>query len=300
MQYGHSRQRIKKVAVACVVAMLFGALLFHTRIYIILSDAFEFVRGEKSTEEALVLESCTREIQSVNSSPAATAIGNSYFGGDRRYNRDCARIAYMRATEIDPKGDRYTWYQLGRVNFLDGNFDQALQNLTTQLRYFNEDVPNVHYMLGLTYGYRAREGGGESDWKKTEEHFQRFITIDPRAPWPRVDLAWAYFAQGKYETMIPIVVEGLQFSPTNPWLLNMYGLALLNTGKEKEAYVQFKKAGGNLQTLTPEDWGRSYPGNDPADWEHGLSEMRRLIEVNLELASTSMKSTESEAVYTIM
>ena len=89
------------------------------------------------------------------------------------------------------------WYQAGRVDFINGNFDEALLKFDTQIQYFGDQVPNVYYMIGLTNGFKARTTGYEGDWKKAEEGFQKSITFFRGAPWPYVDLAWIYFSQGK-------------------------------------------------------------------------------------------------------
>jgi hypothetical protein len=84
--------------------------------------------------------------------------------------------------------------------------------------------------------------------------------------------------------MIPVLEEGISYRPDNAWLRNMYGLALLNTDRKEEALVQFTRTRELAALLTEEEWGRSYPGNDPAVWGNGLSEFREIIEKNIVLA----------------
>lgn len=210
--------------------------------------------------------------------------GQYYFNSDDDpngpYDLEKARAYYEAALAKDPQVDELAWYQLGRIDFLEGDFDTAIERFGKQREYFADTIPNVHYMLGLTYGYRARWGGRESDWQKAEDEFDLFIGIAPTAPWPRVDLAWVYFAQGKYEDMVPVLEEGLQYHPDNAWLLNMYGLALLNTGDRQKAHDVFVHAKESAAELSLADWGKTYPGNDPADWPRGLTEFRETIEKN--------------------
>jgi tetratricopeptide (TPR) repeat protein len=215
--------------------------------------------------------------------------GQYYFNsGDNPsgvYDLALARANYEAAIAADPKGSPIQWYQLGRIDFLEGKFDAALQKFQTQIEYFDDRVPNVYYMIGLTYGYKARAENDTASWEKGEEAFETFITYAPESPWPRVDLAWLYFSQGKFDAMLPLLTEGLQYRPENPWLLNMYGLALLNTGDREGAHEALAKAKAAADALTLEDWGRSYSGNNPATWAQGLAEFRGVIEKNLSLTA---------------
>lgn len=216
-------------------------------------------------------------------------LGQYYFNHDSDpggpYDLALARTHFQKAVADDPRVDPLAWYQLGRVEFIEGNFDAALADFDKQIEYFGDGIPNVYYMIGLTYGYKARQSGEESDWQGAEEAFSTFITYAPQAPWGRVDLAWVYFAQGKFEAMLPVLEEGITFRPENPWLRNMYGLALLNTGNKQQAHEEFLRARDLASVLTPEEWGKAYPGNNPEIWGQGLDEFRGIIEKNITLAS---------------
>lgn len=218
-------------------------------------------------------------------------LGQYYFNhgdhADGAYDLKKARQYYEAAIASDPKGYNLVWYQLGRIDFIEGKFLSALYKFDKQIEYFGDEIPNVYYMIGLTYGYKARQSGEEEDWERGAEGFKKYIEFDPTSPWARVDLSWIYFAQGKYEEMIEPLEEGLLHNPENAWLLNMYGLALMNTERREEALQEFLKAREAASKLTTEDWGKSYPGNNPADWEQGLSEFRTAISKNIELAQGS-------------
>ena len=216
-------------------------------------------------------------------------LGQYYFNHDEDpagpYDLEKARHYYKQAIADNPKGNVLLWHQLGRIDFLEGEFEAAIYKFNKQLEYFGEELPNVHYMLGLTYGYQARQEGGDNTWQQAEEHFMTYLTYDPQSPWARVDLAWVYFAQGKYEEMLEPLEVGLTHHPDNAWLLNMYGLALLNNGKKEKAGRYFEWAKEAAAKLTVADWGQSYPGNDPTVWEQGLSEFREVIEKNIALVN---------------
>lgn len=215
-------------------------------------------------------------------------IGQYYFNHDNDpagpYDITKAQIYYEREIAENPKGNNLVWYQSGRIDFINGDFSSALDKFDKQIEYFGDSVHNVYYMIGLTYGYKARAGNDQEDWKRAEDAFKRFIDFSPKAPWSRVDLAWIYFSQGKYEEMLPVLEAGLEYKQDNPWLLNMYGLALLNTGQKEKAREQFYKAKAQAALLTVEDWGNAYPGNNPDAWGDGLAEFRDIIEKNVLLS----------------
>jgi hypothetical protein len=70
----------------------------------------------------------------------------------------------------------------------------------------------------------------------------------------------------------------------NPWFLNMYGLALMNTGAADKAVEMLTHAVALSSTIQPEYWAAVYPGNSPADWQEGTEEFSQALKLNLELA----------------
>lgn len=217
---------------------------------------------------------------------SAFELGEYYFNHDSdqggAYDLSMAKLYYLQAISEEPDNP-FAIYQYGRILFIEGDFNGALKAFAFLERRFDDRIPNMYYMLGLVYGYKAREHGDTLDWERAEASFEKFIPYAPQSPWPRVDLAWVYFAQGKFEEMIPIVEEGLLHRPNNPWLLNMYGLALFNQGEIDQAREIFTQALEAAKLLTEEDWGKSYPGNDPAVWGQGLASFKELIAKNVAL-----------------
>lgn len=237
-------------------------------------------------ENDRVSQDCMKEVAKLTSAQALGEMGDAYFGGARGYDLTCARKAYERAVSIDVRGYPTAWYQMGRIDFLHEEYNGALIKLAKQQELFGDDVPNVHYMFGLTYGYSASREGNAYKWNRAEEGFTRFLDFFPENPWGRTDLAWILFSQGKFHEMKPVLEKGLETHPRHPWLLNMYGLALLNTGERERAHEYFIQSFAEAELLTPESWGASYPGNDPKIWETGLREMQRSIAHNIEISKS--------------
>lgn len=240
-----------------------------------------------------VTSKCQGEIEYSVDAEDAVVRGDAYLNGVNGYNLSCARLAYEHAISLNPTGSAFAWHQLGRTHFLSGNYESAIEKFEMQQKYFGDTLPNVHYMLGLTYGYRARKTNNAEDWVRAEEAFKTYVALDTRSPWARTDLAWVYFAQGKFEEMKEPVEQGLIENPTHPWLLNMYGLALMNTDDTEGAHAYFKAALTSARTLTPVDWGRAYPGNDPSTWDKALRDMVALIEKNMQLTAPPQEEVPS-------
>lgn len=230
-----------------------------------------------------VIEELPRELEGTT----AFEKGQYYFNSDAEeggvYDIVKAQEHYEEEIANNPKGNKVVWYQSGRIDFINGNFDRALEKFATQVEYFGEEVPNVYYMIGLTYGYKARQTNDPQDWKQAEDNFVKAVELFNKAPWPYVDLAWIYFSQGKFQEMKPVLEKGLAVDSNNPWLLNMYGLALFNTGDTDLAREYFIFAQEMAEKLTVVDWGKSYPGNNPEIWGRGLSEFKEMIAKNKEL-----------------
>ncbi|MBI2025588.1 tetratricopeptide repeat protein [Candidatus Kaiserbacteria bacterium] len=203
----------------------------------------------------------------------AFEIGNYFFNGGA-YDLDVAERAFKKAQRIDPEllGPRY---QLARIAFLRGNFYDALR-LANEEFALHPEFKRTHYLLGLIYGYSG-------NYEFAAREFLAFLEWDPKSWAAWNDLAWVYFARGDFVRAEEAARSGLEHNPGNSWLLLSRGTALLNLGKKKEAEEALVGAQAAARTLGADDWGRAYPGNDPALYAEGLLEMRNVIERNLAL-----------------
>jgi tetratricopeptide (TPR) repeat protein len=212
-----------------------------------------------------------------------------YYFSDEHYDVEKARYYYTQSIQADPEGEVLQWYQLARINFIEGDFEGALYNLDKQYEYFGEQVPNINYTYGLVYGFRADLEKKPEDFKLAEKHFLKFLESEPDSPWARVDLAWIYFSMREFPNMITALQPVYDEQQNNPWVLNMYGLALLNTGKTKEAVEHLSRANDLASGVVPEDWAAVYPGNSPAHWEAGTAEFKKAVQMNLQLAQRRLQ-----------
>jgi len=223
-------------------------------------------------------------------------LGQLYFNAEESfwypYDIEKAEYYYKLATqEEESVSNDELWYQLGRTHFIQGEFAEAITAFETQLELHGEVRANVYYMLGLTYAFKGKFFNTSYDWRLAEENFEYYVnTLYPETVFGRIDLAWIYFAQGKYEEMGPMLEIALEYDPRNPWTLNMYGLYLLNTNNAPGAADHFEQAKLAAAELTKAEWGDVYPGNDPAVWGTGIKEFNDIINKNLKLALLAVDS----------
>jgi tetratricopeptide (TPR) repeat protein len=211
-----------------------------------------------------------------------------YYFTSENYDLTKARRYYQESIRENPQENPYQWYQLSRINFIQGEFDTALHNLDMQIQYHGDAVQSVHYMYGLVYGFRADLYDREQDFELAEKHFLKFLEYVPDSPWGRVDLSWIYFSQREFGDMVAALEPVYEKEQNNPWFLNMYGLALYNTGENEKAVEYLSRATELSTNLTPENWSAIYPGNNPVDHQTGLDEFLVALNLNLELAKTGL------------
>ena len=208
----------------------------------------------------------------------ALEIGNYYFNvyGDGVYDLRRAQKYFERALFLDPNVPD-AWHQLARIDFLRGNFADALLKINKQIEIHGDSFMASYYMRGLINGYAGNLNQAEADFKK-------FLAWDSANWAAHNDLAWIYFKKGDYKKVEITAREGLVFDKSNPWLLISLGASLLNQGKKSEAKKIFESAQATAAALTEKDWNKAYPGNDPRIALKGLEEMKKTIEYNLELS----------------
>jgi len=204
------------------------------------------------------------------------AVGNSCFGGTF-YNIRCAEFFFDRAYERDKKLAGLN-YQLSRVYFLRGDFYMARRAINEEIRLY-PDYFRSYYIRGLVNGYAKDFPGAVSDFKE-------FLKYKEESWAGHNDLSWIYFQMGDFKNAESIARAGLIHSPYNPWLLNSLGIALINEKKYTDAVTVLSEGLVRLKALTPAQWGKAYPGNDPAIYKEGFTHVIEVVEANLSLAKS--------------
>lgn len=203
----------------------------------------------------------------------AFAIAEYYFNHGS-YDIKKAEYSYTRAIKLDPQY-KEAYYQRGRIFFIHGRFGSALTDIKTVLA-LDPEFKKAYYMYGLISGYAG-------DFDQAEYGFREFIKRDSFNWAGYNDLAWIYFKQGEFVKTRDTARLGLTQAPTNPWLNNIYGTALMNLGDTVGARSAFEAALTESEQMSGADWGRAYPGNDPTLYQSGIEETRSVIRHNLSL-----------------
>jgi tetratricopeptide (TPR) repeat protein len=205
-------------------------------------------------------------------------VGEAFFGGvPTLYNVDIARFFYKQALifdSVDGLPPPYTHYQLSRLHFIEGDLQEALDEIDREFQAY-PDHTHTYYIKGLTLGYMNRE-------KEAIDAFAKFIAYMPDSWAARNDKAWLHFRIGEIDEAMATILPAAQAHPDNPWVMNMFGVLLMNQGYYREAENAFTQALTIAEAMTKEDWGRAYPGNSPQIYGVGLEAMRASIKKNIE------------------
>ncbi len=202
-------------------------------------------------------------------------VGDQFFGGKLPYSLGVADTFFQTAILINPKVPD-AWHQRARISFLQGDFDTALMQINTQLDLHGDSFMPSYYIRGLIAGY-------DKKYLMAEKDFSRFLEWSPYNWAAANDLAWIYFAQGKFKEAADVTAKTLLTSPDNPWVLMSHAMSVYNLGDSKTALKELLHAKEEVEKLTHAQWSRAYPGNDPAIAPEGLAEFKETVEKNIEL-----------------
>lgn len=205
-------------------------------------------------------------------------IGSSHMGGNEEYNRELAEHFISAAIQLDERLP-YVHYQRSRLYFLDERYAKALAEVNKELEY-NPQFSRSYYLRGLIHGYNGQHAEAATD-------FAEFIKSEPEEWAGYADRAWALFQLGDYQGVLE-TMEAILPKTRNAWLLNAYGVALLNLNKWEEALEAFIEAQDLASRMSPEMWGMAYIGNDPRIYGAGLEEMKQNINENIERVNNAL------------
>lgn len=215
----------------------------------------------------------------------ALGIGDYYFGNqlavnstEHPYDLSLAKKASEKAIKIN-SSVAFAHYMRGRIEFIQGNFDEALTDFDKELSLYPANKRPL-YMRGLVYAYRGKEG----DLLLAENDFRAFVTWSPTEWAGYNDLAFVFAKEKKYTEAVLILKEGIAKAnggATNPWLWNALGVMELNLNRPKEAVSALIQAQEFAGSLTDTNWRRAYPGNNPSTAQRGLESMKAAIARNV-------------------
>ncbi len=203
------------------------------------------------------------------------SVGNWFFGGGPVYSLSAADAVYSIALAFDPTVPD-VWHQRARIDFLRGDFPSALTKINKQFEVHGNELMASHYIRGLIYGFNHQ-------YLEAEVDFKTFLDWDPTNWAANNDLAWIYFAQGKFTQAAVQARLGLVSSPNSPWLLTTHAMSVYNLGDVYTARDELLRAKALAAKLSVRDWIWAYPGNDPRVAAEGLTTFAHAIDADIEL-----------------
>jgi len=231
-----------------------------------------------------------------NSAKLSMEIGDYYFNGGA-YDLDRASQAYKQALIINPNIP-VAHYQLGRILFVSGRFNIAIQEINKEIELFPSS-PHAYYARGLVYGYRSYP----DDFENAERDFKNFIAWMPKSWAGYNDLAWVQIKQKKYKEAKQTLELGFDNVPEtqkkNMWMLASLGIVHLNLKNYNEARDIFLTVKDISEKMTSQNFWSAYPGNDPRNAGEAFNQFNSTLHFNLgvvyeNLGETSLAKEEYE------
>ncbi len=180
----------------------------------------------------------------------------------------------------------YIHHQLARIHFLQGRYEEALAEVNIEIENDTkaERAPS-YYLRGLIKGYMNDHESAVADYKK-------YVELNPQGWEGRVDYAWVLIKTQDYKTALAVVDEGLADERwrQNPWLLSMKATIQYEMGDVGAALTTIRLAKAAVDTITPLDWMKAYPGNDPSVAETGIATIRQSVTKNFEVIEAAAKA----------
>lgn len=220
------------------------------------------------------------------SAERAYTYGTSRFDArdPRQYDRETAEKFLKKAAELDSEFP-YVQHQLARIAFLRGDYVWALHHINNEINRYGAEHANSYYVRALIYGFMG-------EFRKAAKDYETYLRTDP-TNWAAInDYAWVLLRSGQAEESFIATAYGLEFHPSNVWLLNSHAIALFELGRPAEALPYIEKAEQLLATVTEHDWLTAYPGNNPRDAGLGMEALHKSVRDNLRKLEAKTEDVE--------
>ena len=211
----------------------------------------------------------------------ASYLGNYHFNavGNGKYDLISAEYYFEKELELNPNSPS-AWFQLARISFVKGERTEALERINFHIERFGDSSPPSYYVRGLILGFSGRYAEAEAD-------FRKYLELNPQSPWGWNDLGWVMLMQKEYAEVsseLTLAMDNMPAADKNAWFWNTLGVAELNLKHYENAANAFRRAAFLAESLTPADWRRANPGNNPSLAEESLNKFREVIRINLDRA----------------
>lgn len=224
------------------------------------------------------------------SAERAYAYGTRHFNARNPADYDIGRAEYFFQQALR-RNPRYplVQHQIGRIDFLKGDFARALARMDLELSGNPDPSPSTYYMRGLIQGFMGAYGEAAKD-------YERYLELDP-SNWAALnDYAWVLLKANRPDDAAWATERGLAFFPENAWLLNTSAIALFEVGDMDLALERAKAAVAASDLLSRADWLTAYPGNDPKVAAEGVESLREASRANMHriAKSVALRAVQSQ------
>ncbi|GAB5404937.1 MAG: hypothetical protein Aurels2KO_31680 [Aureliella sp.] len=174
---------------------------------------------------------------------------------------------------------------LARSFLDDSDFGAAAATFTAALSVSQEDKESSEAFLGRGVANALNE-----DWEAAYEDFSESLTLSPKAPAPRLNLALAHERLGDPEQALDEIVRCLHIDPDNPYALGNASRLAFDLGK-------FERSAHYLSSLVV-----LYPDSAIVRLNRGLAfaQMGALGQATSDLRHPAVQQNATPAVQTIL
>jgi len=219
---------------------------------------------------------------------AAAAYGDRHLdrAAPEAYDLKIAEEFYQRALALDPT-QKYANHQLARIAFLRNELPLALARIDWQIERHGEEIPSSYYVRGLIEGYME-------NYEASAKDYAIYVVHDPTNWAATNDLAWVLLKANKPKDALVVIDKVLPTWPENPWLLNSKATALYEMGRYEEARAAAVAAARNVVNVTPDEWSRAYPGNDPLIATKGVADFQKAVLENMHTITLALQARQKD------
>jgi tetratricopeptide (TPR) repeat protein len=175
-------------------------------------------------------------------------------------SRDFARAepAFQRAASLQPTGDLpAAAMQLAKIQ--QSSLDEAIAGLRAELKRKPESGM-LWYLLGtaLTHGATAH---GSAEEQEAAAAYKRAIDVDPKLPWPYVELAKIYLAQKRVPEATALLEAAIRLDPDSRPAYYQLAIAYRELHEPERSEQMFAR----VRELNAREHGSAAGGQSRAD-----------------------------------
>ena len=149
---------------------------------------------------------------------------------------------YQQAIDIRPTSTTHS--NLGIMRFYTGDYEAAIENLTTAVELSPND-----YFIRVNLGDTLLAAGSEEEawaaFAKADKLATRALAVNNNDPYIVMDLAWIKSGLGEHDEARRQIDRAIEMAPNDPYMRYYSGLIFNRAGSYSQALVELKSAANN-------------------------------------------------------